>query len=230
MVTVDHFNTEAVLGTLTTSSPWQVLASYTLRMNLIQFLLAECHRQCLVAAVEDTKMSSEGEKRRWKGFQGSEEDLKRDSLTGGDNWGVEQEGNGRALSGKGKNAVGKRKWEKIIGTCHQPPNIGTCESSVARYVEMVVLHILTFTVQIPSTCRPIFFFCFYLKNSTKVVVGRDSWYLQTVPMDWVGVPKHSCFLRISFSGVAATVTTLDLWKNASQDVKELDYSEYLILC
>lgn len=97
------------------------------------FSLAECHRQCLVAAVEDTKMSSEGEKRRWKGFQGSEEDLKRDSLTGGDNWGVEQEGNGRALSGKGKNAVGKRKWEKIIGTCHQPPNIGTCESSVARW-------------------------------------------------------------------------------------------------
>ena len=99
---------------------------------------------------------------------------------------------------------------------------------------MVVLHILTFTVQIPSTCRPIFFFCFFIfKYSTKVVVGRDSWYLQTVPMDWVGVecfPKYLVFLRISFSGVAATATTLDLWKNASQDVKELDYSEYLILC
>ena len=95
---------------------------------------------------------------------------------------------------------------------------------------MVVLYILTFTVQIPSTCRPILSSVFIFKYSTKVVVGRDSWYLQTVPMDWVGVPKHSCFLRISFSGVAATATTLDLWKNASQDVKELDYSEYLILC
>ena len=165
MVTVDLFNTEAVLATLTTSSPWQVLACYTLRMKVIQLLLAECHRQCLVATVEDTKISREGEKRRWKGLQGSEEDLKRDSLTVGDNWGSEQEGNGRALSGKGKNAVGKRKWEKIIGTCHQPPNIGTCESSVARYVEMVVLHILTFTVQIPSTCRPIFFFCFLSLNT-----------------------------------------------------------------
>ena len=100
---------------------------------MIQFLLAECHRQCLVAAV-DTKISREGEKRRWKELQGPEQDLERDSLTGGDNWGSEQEGHGRALSGKGKNAVGKRKWEKINGTCHQPPNIGTCESSVARYV------------------------------------------------------------------------------------------------
>ena len=116
---------------------------------MIQFLLAECHRQCFVAPVEDTKRSTEGEKRRWKGLQGPEQDLERDSLTVGDNWGSEQEGNGRALSGKGKNAVGKRKWEKIIGTCHQPPNIGTCESSVARYVEMVVNQ----------------FFCIYVLNA-----------------------------------------------------------------
>ena len=202
---------------------------------MIQFLLAECHRQCLVVAVEDTKISREGEKRRWKGLQGPEQDLERDSLTGGDNWGSEQEGHGRALSGKGKNAVGKRKWEKINGTCHQPPNIGTCESSVARYVEMVVLHILTFTVQIQSTCRPICFFCFFLSLNT-----LQRWWWDEIAgtcrqFQWTGwessvFQKHSCFMRISFSGVAATVTTLDLWKNASQDVKELDYSEYLILC
>lgn len=86
------------------------------------FSLAECQRLCIVAADADSNRS---------GMRRTEDD--GDEVRGKEDKGGFSTGKRRLREEWGTRRSGRGRKQLRRDTCHQPPNIGTCQSSVTRW-------------------------------------------------------------------------------------------------
>ena len=105
-------------------------------------LIAECQRQCIMTTEDDSSRSRRGKKGsgRVEGGGFGKEEEEGEFSSGKRRWGNgRQEGQEWGIVGTGRGKVGgRRKIRQRKDTCQQPLNVGTCASSVTRYLFVIV--------------------------------------------------------------------------------------------
>ena len=183
---------------------WHIYNPAKLFHTKLSHWYAECQRLCIVAADADSNRS---------GMRRTEDD--GDEVRGKEDKGGFLTGKRRLREEWGTRRSGRGRKQLRRDTCHQPPNIGTCQSSVTRWL----------------CCCQIWWCC---------TTTRRWWYDELAgtcsQFQWTGYyhkKTDPCWSKLSKlkklkTGAEVTAITLDLKKNVSCDVKEANQCDSML--